>query len=93
MHGACQPTRLARCRHHWLSAVDINKRLFLISDLGTEPEGHDVIGLCRAVPKLCTTIVTGRRSATSIPKLIDVDLSGEIEAVPVPTDGRVGPRS
>jgi hypothetical protein len=45
------------------------------------------------VPKLCTTIVTGRRSATSIPKLIDVDLSGEIEAVPVPTDGRVGRRS
>jgi hypothetical protein len=26
MHGACQPTRLARCRHHRLSAVDINKR-------------------------------------------------------------------
>jgi hypothetical protein len=39
------------------------------------------------------TIVTGRKSATSIPRLNDVDLSGEIEAVPIPADGRVGRRS
>jgi hypothetical protein len=63
---------------------------FLFPIWAQSPRAHDVTGLCRAVPKLRTIIVTGRRPATSIPKLIDVALSGDIEPMPVPADGRVG---